>query len=408
MVDKQIWPGFFNPNDPTLWMQGSDVDWVYGDYIYDMMRKGKLQQTPSWIVREERSAIKLIRDNDRTVLAILGSLMAWRVVTISQLQSGLVSETTIPDLYRDIPGLYGAMLRMGLIDIGFSPRERLENIQCPQVWLALGKRSKLVRNITTILADRITGTDRWITSTLFSGNAFYTRRHARHNTFAAHTAIAAIHQPYTTLVTGDGWGAFRRIDRQACDDAHLTGLSAADVVILTQAHTTCCLEVQAAGLDTKSKLNHWMDFLAASPMNRRGILCVWLTIPNITGTQPNLSSSLINAARTPTAAVGDPSVGERIGLARWDQWFTVDGLPTDQWGTYVDLFGHLRSIAEGWESVVPSVWGEASRVGDWGWDQVREMIGLYWGLDASSWVLPEYLRGGFHGFVEGGRYESCW
>lgn len=403
MSTKTItWPGIFNPNDPTLWTQGSDVDWIYGDYIHDMMHQGRLQHTAPWIVREERSAIKLIRDNDRTVLAILGALMAWRVATISQLQAGLAPDAPIPDLYRDIPGLYGAMLRMGLIDIGLSPRERLEHIQSPQVWLALGKQSRLVRNITTILKDRITGTDQWITTTLFSGRGYYTRRHARHNTFAAHTALAAIRQPETALVTGDGWGAFRRIDRHACDEANLTGLSAADVVILTRAHTTCCLEVQAAGLDTSEKLDNWMSFLAASPMSRRGLLCVWLTIPNTTGTQPNLSGHLTNAARKPTAAIGDPSVGQRIGTARWDRWFDDDGRPTDDWGTYTDLFGAARSIASGWRGSTPPDWGDPARVGDWGWDQVRAMIGREWGLDASAWRMPDHLRGGFHGFVEGG------
>ena len=395
------WHGFFNPDDPTLWTQGSDVDWIYGDYIHDMMKSGQLQHTPPWLVRDERSALKLIRDNHDTVLAIMGALMTWRVATISQLQAGLAPGADAPDLYRDIPGIYGAMLRMGLIDMGFSPRERLEDIQGPQVWLALGKKSKLVRNITNILKDQITGTDQWINSTLFSGRGFYTRRHARHNTFAAHTALAAIRQPQTALVTGDGWGAFRRIDQHACDAANLTGLSAADVVILTRKHTTCCLEVQAAGFDTTEKLENWMNFLAASPMSRRGLLCVWLTIPNTTGTQPNLTGNLTKAASTPTAAIGQPSVGQRIGTARWDQWFDADGRPTKDWGYYTDLFGERRNIATGWETTTPPHWGDPALVGDWGWDQVRGMIGREWGLDASTWRMPDHLRGGFHGFLEG-------
>ena len=398
---KDTWPGFFNPNDPKLWAMGSDVDWIYGDYIYDLGKTDTLHLTQPWIVRTEQSATKLVRENAQTVLSLLGALMAWRVTTVSQMQAGLAPNAEIPTFYRDIPTIYGAMVRLGLIDVGFSPRERLEGIEVPQVWLSLGKRSKLVRRIDKILADKITGTDQWITRTLFSGTGFFSRRHARHNTFAAHAALTASRNSRVKLVTGDGWGAFRRIDQRACDEANLTGLSATDVVILSHSHTTCCLEVQAAGLDNKSKLQNWINFLSKSPMSRRGILCIWLTIPNVSGIQPNLTNDLMAAGRTPTASIGMPSVGQRIGIAKWDEWFDELGLPTSQFGTYTDLFGERRDMLTGWDASTPHEINDISSVGNWGWEQVRTHIARKWGLNTGSWRMPEFLRGGFYGFTEG-------
>lgn len=395
------WPGFFNPNDPKLWALGSDADWIYGDYIHDMISNDMMRETPAWMVRRERSAAKMVRDHSATVLAILGSLMAWRVLTVSQMQAGLAADADIPDFLRDIPTLWGAMTRLGLIDIGFSPRERVEGIEVNQVWVALGKNSKLVRRVGGILGDKVTGSDRWITATLFSGSGFFSRRHARHNTFTAHAALSAIHNPNVKLVTGDGWGSFKRIDPRAYGDANLSALSAADAVILTHQHTTCCLEVQAAGIQNKGKIENWLSFISHSPMRRRGLLCVWLTIPASNGIHPNLTNDLLNAGRTPTASVGDPSAGQRIGLASWDEWFDPDGLATDAFGTYQDLFGERRSVFSGWDGCVPERWGNVEDAGNWGWDEVRSVIARDWGLDASAWRLPEYLRGGFYGFTKG-------
>lgn len=98
--------------------------------------------------------------------------------------SGGLSVKGAPEFHRDEPNLYGALCRLGVIDIGFSPYERFSGQIIPQTWLSLSSDKKLIRN-TLGLFNSAT----WLRRMLSDKQLIGMRRHVRHNTYAAHVGL---------------------------------------------------------------------------------------------------------------------------------------------------------------------------------------------------------------------------
>lgn len=389
------WPGFFDPADPILWANGSDVDWTRGDWIESSATLTALGMRNPWLVTNRKVAEAEIRAHPQEVTAIAGALLSWRVCTASQINAGLTSTPT-PPFTRTSPNLYGAMCRLGIINIGFSPTERLTQTMVDQTWISMGNDAKLVRRGLAFAAP-----GPWIAKALTPGRLSAMRSHARHNTYAAHAGLALVHDERIRLTGGDGWGAFRLIDPQATAEAGLNLISSTDLVALTQDNVLAGIEVQAHSNRMEQKIENWTRLLAASPMRRRGLLCIWLLIPNPRGQYPAAQTIFDRIASSDQAMAGDPPVVDRIGIARWDEWFD-HGRPTEALGRYTDPLGRTGSIFDPkWKPVTPDI-ADPGRVGEWGWQVMRDQIRRHWGWDPSGWSMPEAYKGGFHGFTTGG------
>lgn len=391
----EAWPGFFDPGEKKMWGFGSDVDWVRGDYVNSIANIGKFAGMNPWVVSNKHVAEAMVRQSAEQVVSILGALISWRVCTVNQLRAGL-AVGDVPPFTRDKPNLYGAMCRLGYVNVGFSPRERLEGMVTGEVWLCVGNDSKMVRRVLSVVRS-----EPWLKGVLTASRLVSLRQHARHNTYAAHLGLVASRDERTKLITGDGWGAFRLIDAQATREAGLAASSATDVALLTQDNVLAGIEVQASSGDFLKKMRNWSKLLAFSPMSRRGLVCVWLLIRQTSSWSYPRSSSYVNAlASEAESAVGNPNVGSRMGVALWEDWFD-GGLPTAEFGSYTDIFGVRRSIYDPqWKEFTPEV-RDPKTVGEWGWTEMRDIVARDWGWDISSWTLPEECRGGFYGFVGG-------
>lgn len=390
------WPGFFDPADESLWAHGSDVDWIRGDWIARSETITATAARNPWLVTNRRVAESEIRRNRMQALAILGAILSWRVCTVSQLQAGLAS-LPVPAFTRIAPNLYGAMCRLGLINVGFSPAERIEGMMGEQAWLSMGNDAKLIRRHLDLIGD-----GRWLTPMLSgSGRLNAMRSHARHNTYAAHAGLTLAHDPRIRLTGGDGWGGFNRIDPQATGEAGLNLVSSTDVIALVGNGVLASLEVQGPSHRMETKTGNWMRLLAYSPMRRRGLLCVWLVIPSASGDTPRFDRLLDRLGATPEAMAGDPPTARRMGLAHWDDWYD-HGHATDAFGTYTDLLGQSQSIFDpAWAGAAPQH-HDVHALDRWGWAVMRTQIREHWGWDASGWSMPEAYRGGFYGFARRG------
>ena len=206
MVDLSLTP---NPDDRALWPMGSDADWIRGSDVANNEHPGVLAQRHQWIVPNRLFAESMVKANSELVTSIIGALLSWRTCTVDQLRAGL-SVKGAPEFHRDEPNLYGALCRLGVIDIGFSPYERFSGQIIPQTWLSLSSDKKLIRS-TLGLFNSAT----WLRRMLSDKQLIGMRRHVRHNTYAAHVGLHLGVNPDIKLVGGDGWGAFRLIDPQA-------------------------------------------------------------------------------------------------------------------------------------------------------------------------------------------------
>ena len=124
---------------------GSDADWIRGSDVANNEHPGVLAQRHQWIVPNRLFAESMVKANSELVTSIIGALLSWRTCTVDQLRAGL-SVKGAPEFHRDEPNLYGALCRLGVIDIGFSPYERFSGQIIPQTWLSLSSDKKLIRN----------------------------------------------------------------------------------------------------------------------------------------------------------------------------------------------------------------------------------------------------------------------
>ena len=175
MVDLSLTP---NPDDRALWPMGSDADWIRGSDVANNEHPGVLAQRHQWIVPNRLFAESMVKANSELVTSIIGALLSWRTCTVDQLRAGL-SVKGAPEFHRDEPNLYGALCRLGVIDIGFSPYERFSGQIIPQTWLSLSSDKKLIRS-TLGLFNSAT----WLRRMLSDKQLIGMRRHVRHNTYA--------------------------------------------------------------------------------------------------------------------------------------------------------------------------------------------------------------------------------
>lgn len=383
----------FDPNREELWWGGSDVDWVRGSMIAEYEHPAVFARRHPWLPGNEQQARRIILDHREETFRLLGALMSWRVCTVSQLLAGLCP-IPLPEFNRDQPGLWGALARLGVINIGFSPRERLEGTQVNQIWVSMGNKRKYTLKLLKTL-----GTKGDMYRMYERSNMVAARIHARHNTYAAHAGLMLKQDERMVFTSGDGYSGFRRIDQKALDTAGLNRASAADVVALGCNGTLTGIEVQSGVRNMEKKIEHWAKLLANSPMQRRGLLCVWLLIPDATRWEyPVFNTLLDTAAGRPEMAAGMPNVASRMGVARWDEWFN-NGRPTERIGQYRDMYGVERSIFDPqWAQAAPDV-PDMSRVTDWGWNQMRASIKEEWGWDTTGIPLPDEYRGRFYGLA---------
>ena len=159
------WEPFFDPLDDALWARGSDVDWLKGTWVHAYTHPASLHERHPFIPVTVKQAEHLVRRHPGQVLAILGSLLSWRVCTVDQLVAGLAADVDgIEPFHRDAPTVWGALLRLGVIDVGFSRTEFLEGRRINQVWVAMGSEVMLTRRITNIL-----GVPAWMRDVLSDG-----------------------------------------------------------------------------------------------------------------------------------------------------------------------------------------------------------------------------------------------
>ena len=389
------WRHFFDPEDPMLFAMQSDLDWVRGDYVATLPHPVATASEPGngWIMPYRSVAERMIRDDPETALALVGALFSWRTVTVDQLRAGLCN-MPLPAFDRDNPNIYGALARLGVINVGFSKRERLEHIRVPQVWLAIGNDRS---NVESILS--LTGQRPWFRKGLTAGVMYGIRQHARHNTFAAHVSLAACHDPRVQLTGGDGWGGFRLLDAQAQAESGAHIAAATDATILTDTNVMAGIEVQVGTSKIKDKMDRWAHMLAYSPMARRGLVCIWLSTPMPHAGASNFPAIMEGVSQLPEMAAGVPPVAHRMGYATWDEWFD-HGRPTGMFGEYTDVFGVRRSIFDpAWRQYTPRHVHGIDGIRDWGWRQMRSELYNAWGWDTGSWRFADKWRGGFYGFA---------
>lgn len=393
-VKTEAWPGIFDPGDDELWMGQSDCDWVKAGAIKRMGEENQakaLSMRFPWIPVDADTARTMIQNNREAVLSIIGALMSWRNCTVSQLQAGL-SRYPVPDFDRFTPNLYGAMTRMGILNVGFSHREYYERVFIPEIWLGLTGSKALVYKVTRMAA----GYGFPLGAILRSGPGNH--QYARHNTYVSHAGLAFAHDPQIKYTAGDGWALFRSIDPQAVGEMNSHFNNVPDLIAFTDTGLTAAVEVQSAVIDVKKKLQAWVDFLAHSPMSRRGLVCVWLLIPTAHMGMANLQPIFESATDMTGITVGEPPVSARIGWAEWSDWFDETGTPTERFGTFTDLLGQQRNIHSNEWGPLPDT-ADFSTLTDWGWNLMNRRILTEFGWDTSTWRKPALYRGDSYGFI---------
>lgn len=384
-----------NPVGPDLWRGSSDVDWIRGDEVYRSDHQRSIAQLHPWYVANRVFAEAMVRANRAHVLNIVDALISWQTCTVSQLQGGLaVGE--VPTFTRDVPNLYGALVRLGALNVGFARYERVTGEQCSETWVTLGNRAKLVKDLLKLVSA-----DQWQHKMYAENRVVLSRPHARHNTIASHVGLMLSRDPRVQFTNGDGYGGFRYIDRLALDESGMERMSCTDVLAMCDNNVFAGIEVQVHADGTEQKMRNWARFLAHSPMQRRGLVCVFLFVKDTQrGAYPAVSTAVEHVGGMAEMMMGEPSVAARLGWARWEDWFDEQtGQPVERFGSYTDMLGAARSLFdEHWRSVTPVV-RDPRVVRDWGWENVRRQLSAEWGVDPSQWVLPEQWRGGFTGFT---------
>lgn len=388
------WTGCFDPLDDYLWFGQSNCDWIKPSQMQDLMTMGfnETGRYP-WYVSDLKKARTMVQENREAVLSIIGSLMSWRNATVSQLQAGLV-RYPVPEFTRSSPNLYGALSRVGALNIGFSKREYIANVYVPQVWLGLNGIRGQVSKVTRLAAGYGYPTDAIIRP------GVGTHQYARHNTCASHVGLAFAHDSRVKYTAGDGWALFRRLDAQATGEMGIHFNNVPDLLGFTTRGVVAAIEVQSALTDVPKKMRAWVDFLSHSPMSRRGLLCIWLLIPSVSQGMANFTKIFEEAMNLPGVTVGEPPVSDRIGWANWYDWFDQQGNPTDRLGTFTDLMGHERSMFDTDWGLLPQT-ADYSELTDWGWNLMNRSILDVFGWDTSTWVKPDLYRGDSYGFIGG-------
>ena len=333
---------------------------------------------------------------------MLCAVMSWRSVTVGQLRAGL-SNAPVPLFDWLAPSLWGALLRKGWIDCGFPLSFRMEGTSPGDVWIRASQKQKNIRDWLQAVRQPL-----WRLQVIADSGEVPQHAFARHNTFADHCGLTAVHDSRCVYTAGDGWCAFTALDPQAMRIAAVGRGAAGDVSWVTRDGVMVVGEVQSSTHEVREKFQRWIQFLHASPFSRRGMICIWILIPSVNGTYPSVSSIVSRLQVDPLVMTGVPSVGSRCGIVRWDDWFTSEGYPTDAWGSYVDLCGVPRTI---WDSSFTSqvpVLADPRRMGEWGVPVVREGIRSVWGWDTSTWGCPSSLSGGWNGFTRCAGYRSLF
>ena len=382
----------FDPNDENLWKTGSIADWYKGNDMFEMEHPGLFAQTHPWFVANKLFAETMVKANSELVSSILGALFTWKTCTVDQLRAGL-SIKGAPAFERDEPNLYGAMNRLGIINVGFSQAERLYGQTVNHVWLSPSNSPRLINR-----AMKLYGMEKWMRETMavsyYAGNRF----HVRHNTYAAHAGLMLARDSRVKFSSGDGWGKFRSVDPQAVAESKVGKACATDVVTLCRNNVLAGIELQTSNSELDKKMQNWAKMLAYSPMKRRGLICVWLQIPKANEGYESFNAVIQRTQGMTEMVVGNPTVSQRMGVAVWDEWFE-HGIPTDRFGEYTDMSGTRRNIfSDEWAQYTPQV-RDVRKVSEWGWDVTRDIIKKDWGWDVSGWTMPEAYRGGFYGFI---------
>lgn len=402
MSAAKTWVPPLNPASPDLYGVGNDVDWLKGEYVMNIEAPQRFHEMNPWVPAGKPTAERIVSARHDEVLAVLGALYSWRVCTVSQLQAGL-SEVPLPDFDRTDTTLYGALLRLGCINVGFSSRERWENVTVPEAWLSIGVSGAAVKRVLKIIGAT-PAEKTLVTSTSFKS----VRRHARHNTYAAHLGLTCAQDGRVDFACGDGWSGFKNIDPQANNDAGLANGCAADVAVMCNNGVLAGIEVQSNMRYIIKKLDNWTRLLVNSPLSRRGLVCVWLVIGRNGMPMPtNVGETMTDLAKQLDGlTVGVPQVGMRLGWAYWDDWYDAKGRPTEKFGAYTDMFNHHRTIFDPqWASFTPAH-ETLDHVGEWGWHSMRRQLKAYWGWDMGMWNYPDEYRGGVLGFVSNGKEEN--
>lgn len=385
------WKPKLNPDQPGLYGDRTDVDWI------DLTRFGPGSDEYEWARNQpwhvtKPSAEAIIRRHPKETMGVIAALASWRTCAISQLQDGLCP-VPVPDFDREHPNMYSALMALGVLKIGFSGRERHGYATIPQVWLALCIQRKQLKHVFHII-----DADPGAIQSIAANEKLRVRCNARHNTYACHLGLTLAKDSRCRFTCGDGWAGLRTIDPQARAEAGLPVATSGDLVALLTNNVLANVEVQTSGGKIEEKASRWARMLAASPIDRRGIVCVWLAVRKRWANAIDFGPELLDPVRNlPEASV--PLVQQRMGFARWDEWFDPKGLPTSRLGTYTDLSGLTRSLFDPqWAQLAPKP-KPLSYACDWGWRTMRMQLRDYWGWDPKAWAYPQRLRGGFRGAI---------
>lgn len=386
MAASSRWTGLFDPMDPMLWVNGTDCVWVRGEAVMALESRGALARAYPWMVSNRAQAEAMVRANQDTVVGLVEALLSWRTVDVAQLRSGLC-RVPLPVFDRDRPSLYGALARLGLVSVGFSYLDSL-GVPSERVFLSLGGVEKLNRSVLRLL-----DVPSWVRSSLEATGRLYGRRQATlHNILAAHTGLAFLNDSRCMAVGGDGLSGFNLVDPVARKEADVA-FGAADCVAVANQGAMCAVEVQRTGMNVRQKAERWARLLAASPMSRRGLICVWLFPKSVKTGEYAPRAGLSAAASLPEMTVGIPMVSARMGFALWDDWFEK-GVPSERFGSYTDMLGVERSVFDLEGPVVDPV-----AASHWGDRQVDDWVGRVFHVDMSRFRHPASVRGGLGGLI---------
>ena len=193
---------------------------------------------------------------------------------------------------------------------------------------------------------------------------------------------------------------------QAVSEAGLPHSCSTDITALASNNVLAGIEVQVHPNNMSQKISNWSKLLAYSPMQRRGLICIWLLIRDTSQWQyPALGSIIETASHADEMLVGDPSVASRMGIRVWDDWFDEQGNPTGGIGTYRGHAERERSMfSPDWSRCTPST-KPVTTIRDWGWTVMDETIRHQWGWDVSGWRKRKHTGGGFYGYIGGESVE---
>ena len=383
-----------NPLDDSLWGGHSDVDWYEGRYFGQLKPTDIAVRSTPFIPKNRDEAWNIVASNKQAAISILGALMSWRTASIDQLQAGL-SVKPVPDFSRTEPNLYGAMLMLGVLSIGFSHAERFGH-EVPHVFIAPSGDDKATRAFVKQLESGA-----WLQHVLTRNLFKAVRRTVRHNTFVNNIALSAAHNKHVQFIGGDGWSSLKGLDNRAVTESGHSPIGRiADAIMLADNNVLAALEIQLSNGGVFGKLHDWVQFISHSPMQRRGIICVYVLAPRLfEGTYSNPQSIISQIVESqPTVLTGDPLVGERIGFARWDDWM-LSYASAKNFGQYTDLFGHEQNIFDPkWAQYTPRI-HNPSIISEWGYLSVQKNIQQFWGLDTHNMRFASQFAKGFYGFI---------